>query len=670
MTKRITYSAYTSLFIIIILIISKTNSFSQCSSTTSFKNIISVWSDNASWSYSAPTSEHTSEIKQGSCSLNSDQSTCGLTIDGGTLNLGSSTLTVSGDFKYLSGKFIANNGTVKMYNSANQILSGNPITFNNLTIECWWAEVVLNTDITIKGTLNLFDGTLNLNGHTIIFEDGASIVQLQGTINGKGNVNFKGNNDVTYKNGCTTGIELPKDLKSLRNLTINCSKESVVLSQPTFVNGNLNIACGELDVSKNNFKIEILGKLINNGLLTQRKGTIVFKGDNKNINSSSPLIFNNLVLNLSISKNILELNTNIDVKDSLVILKGNINLNNNTINLSSNISKVYGENNDNLIFDDKGFGKIKVMRVLGSLKAYNNIGGIGISITTSNIKPDTTYITRGHQSQTSNLNGSVNRYYEICPINNSGLNASITFNYFEKELNNQTEALLKFYKTENNGLYWTEIAPSTVNIPVKNVELYNVNSFSKWTLSNANNIPSANKISYFNALLENKIVSINWAVSIEDSNRVFFIEKSNDGIEYSQIATVKGKGNSNKNHSYISFDNNPVLGLNYYRLKLVNSDNSINYSNVFIVKNYKENKGFKIGKLSIFDDNIQSYLSNISSHQIFVDIFDVSGKLIFNDIFKTKQNELKLTIPLILNKSGVYYIYVSNGKETVVEKSE
>ncbi len=87
------------------------------------------------------------------------------------------------------------------------------------------------------------------------------------------------------------------------------------------------------------------------------------------------------------------------------------------------------------------------------------------------------------------------------------------------------------------------------------------------------------ELSLFTGTVENDIILLKWKTETELNNYGFEIERSTDNNYWKKIGFVKGNGNSNapKNYSYI--DNDPPFGKVYYRLKQLDSDGKLEYSN-------------------------------------------------------------------------------------------
>ena len=77
----------------------------------------------------------------------------------------------------------------------------------------------------------------------------------------------------------------------------------------------------------------------------------------------------------------------------------------------------------------------------------------------------------------------------------------------------------------------------------------------------------------FTATLQSNRVKLDWNTVSENNNRSFIIYRSTDGLNFIEIAQQASKGSGA--NSYVSFDNNPVSGENYYRLKQKDTDGTI-----------------------------------------------------------------------------------------------
>ncbi|MFK5878368.1 MAG: T9SS type A sorting domain-containing protein [Flavobacteriaceae bacterium] len=198
--------------------------------------------------------------------------------------------------------------------------------------------------------------------------------------------------------------------------------------------------------------------------------------DNVGINnysgSSPTLVGTPTVNNIFIgSGSELTLNSGFTVNGNL-FLNDNIDLNGQTITLGSTAT----------LYEDSGLisgstGSITTTRDLNNIS--ENVAGLGATITTT-ADMGSTVITRGHTVYVTEGNNSIKRYFDITPTNNTGLNATLTFNYDDSELNGLTESNLLLFKSTDSGTNWTNES-GTVNTTNNTISLSGIDGFSRWT---------------------------------------------------------------------------------------------------------------------------------------------------------------------------------------------
>jgi alpha-mannosidase len=80
---------------------------------------------------------------------------------------------------------------------------------------------------------------------------------------------------------------------------------------------------------------------------------------------------------------------------------------------------------------------------------------------------------------------------------------------------------------------------------------------------------------------------LNWKTANEISFKKYEIQRSNDGQQFTAIATTEAKSGTNNNYDYNDNNINPATPY-YYRLKMINNDNSFSYSNTILIKASKD----------------------------------------------------------------------------------
>jgi len=169
------------------------------------------------------------------------------------------------------------------------------------------------------------------------------------------------------------------------------------------------------------------------------------------------------------------LSSDITVNGAL-LLESDVDLNGQTVTLGASA----------MLVEDQGFfhggsGAITTTRSLSNID--EDVAGLGAAITTSANLGNTT-VTRRHAAQDVNGAPGVNRYYDIVPANNSGLDATLVFHYRESELNGIDESALSFFRSADGGTSWTEYVGSG-NSDADTLTRNGIDAFSRWTAGTA-----------------------------------------------------------------------------------------------------------------------------------------------------------------------------------------
>ncbi len=78
--------------------------------------------------------------------------------------------------------------------------------------------------------------------------------------------------------------------------------------------------------------------------------------------------------------------------------------------------------------------------------------------------------------------------------------------------------------------------------------------------------------------LDQNQVKLSWETATELNNNYFTVERRRNDLSWKEVFKVNGNGSSIGSHMYVAFDRNLEEGLNYYRLKQVDFNGSIEYS--------------------------------------------------------------------------------------------
>jgi len=194
--------------------------------------------------------------------------------------------------------------------------------------------------------------------------------------------------------------------------------------------------------------------------------------------------------------------------------------------------------------------------------------------------------------------------------------------------------------------------------------LTGLTSFSKFTLDGATQSATTLPVDllFFDAVeVDNISVQTSWATVTEINNDYFTVERSQDGVIFEFVGNVQGAGNYNGQLNYDLLDENPYRGVSYYRLKQTDFDGQYEYSNIVAV-NLKD---VEHTVFSVYPIPVNSAVTvNVNSdEEVFLVIYDMSGKKIVSDVFvSTKEFDLSNI------SAGTYFMSLQTATEKEVIK--
>ncbi len=133
----------------------------------------------------------------------------------------------------------------------------------------------------------------------------------------------------------------------------------------------------------------------------------------------------------------------------------------------------------------------------------------------------------------------------------------------------------------------------------------------------------------FSAVSENNSAVLAWATSSETNSDVFEIERSNDARQWTKIGSVQAQGESNATHSYQFADPQPLNGINYYRLKMIDRDATFANSRV-VSLHFGSSKSVNVYPNPV-SQLLQIQVTNNESIQS-VEIIDLTGKTVYRKL--------------------------------------
>jgi hypothetical protein len=396
--------------------------------------------------------------------------------------------------------------------------------------------------------------------------------------------------------------------------------------------------------------------LIDSGTFSPGTGSILFIGDSTNsITGGQNIALYDLAIGKTAAALLLE--APISVSHQLSFTSGLLDLNGNDLDLGST-GVLTGEQETSRIVGAKG-GTVQFTANLASPSAANP-GNLGLMITSAQ-NLGATLIKRGHQSQT-NPTGSGNsilRYYNITPANNTSLNATIRFNYFNAELNDLNEDDLVLWEN-TTGQQWTALGFDTRNNNSNYIEKDAVASLGLLTLSSSGNALPVLFVS-FTATCKAPTVQLAWETAQEENSHYYLMEKSADGVAWTTIGNIAAAGNSTAATDYSFVDSSPD-GNEFYRIAEYDLDGKAMYSNT-IRSDCSIADALKIWPNPASDLVYISLPANSGSH-VTINLFDARGALIKQQTANPAGSTTVTTLNVKGLAAGIYYITIigTNGQ--------
>ena len=155
--------------------------------------------------------------------------------------------------------------------------------------------------------------------------------------------------------------------------------------------------------------------------------------------------------------------------------------------------------------------------------------------------------------------------------------------------------------------------------------------------------------------IDNKEVVLKWLTATEIDSDYFDIQRSLDGINFANIGKVSAAGNSTTEQNYQFTDGDPAFGEIYYRLRQVDLDGSVTYSEVVQVKLDRNYVTPNIYPNPIHSkQNLTVDFGDIPTTSIQINIVDMSGRQVYYREFPAGQN--RFDIPINELTKGMYIV--------------
>ncbi len=616
-----------------------------------------------------------------------------LTNDGTLTITGTGSISV-GDSWTNNGTFNPGNSTITLTSAADVTLSGGA-TFYNLAIDAagtgagivFTSSALLNidNDFTITdGVYNVVDASHNTNigGNFTVDDTNGSFVDNVATVTFDGTTQNIGSASeaavITFNNVVISGsgtktvedqLTINGDLSIGSGTTLALGSQSVSFAGSNFdVDGTLDVSGGTSTVTFNGSQIQVITGIV------------------------SEVDFDNFVVNNTASGNSdIQLNIDLNINDNTDFQNGVVQSSGSnpiTFNDGATVSfdgveetapiTFPGQDADGNSYVTGPVHKIGTADFIFPTGDGSRIARIGISGIAGTPAATDEYSAEYFLSQSPDFGGTLNgaieklsglEYWDLSNVNgHSGQPLVTLFWDATSEVTDPSTLVVAHF----NGASWDDEGNGSTT---GNAASGSVTSASNWTsfspttlaTTDINENPTPVELVEFTAKLIGHEVELNWSTASELNNDRFIIERSFDGLSFESIGEVLGNGTTSEFITYSFNDSNPLVGLNYYRLKQLDFDGQFEYSSIEVVTYSPDVKslGASIIPNPTTPDNINiSIETNDLINDINVILIDNSGRKLFDKAF----NPVEFTNMISIEQnaditSGLYHVLILQAGE-------
>ncbi|MBN2682448.1 MAG: lamin tail domain-containing protein [Bacteroidales bacterium] len=589
-----------------------------------------------------------------------------------------SDLNISGFWNnYSASGFTEGTNLVKFDGTALQLINtaGGEV-FYNMEIDNT-SNLRLDNNLTVSNNLDLENGNILLNGKTLTLQ--SSLTRTNGMFSGT-------TTSILIINGSgalATSLMFDVGVENLGSLTINrTSSGTVTMGTNLNVHGLLSMAAGELIIND-----KILGL---NGTVA---GTGTLRGSvNSEISIGGTGVLGTLFfstgseelrhLTTNRTSGVSTIGTNLSVNNVLTLTNGKIATGTNRIYVTNSATNSIISHNENSYINgnlrrnvlssgsyDFPVGTAAWYEIANiNLVSSSGIGYIDAKFVNPHTGTSPTGLVIDGTPITTLLNSG---FWTITPDAVTSADYDITLvsrGHTNGGTDPEQHTVLKRNDSSSpwvvdQGVHDNSTQLGSGSAPITAVRT-DLSLFSDFAIARSSDFILPVELLSFKGYLLNSSIELVWETASELNNDYFTLEKSSNGIQFSELTVVPGKGTCSFVSFYSNIDENPYTGINYYRLKQTDFDGSFSYSPVIAVKANGENNEVQIIQ------NQNSLMITIPENNISkkISIHDVTGREIFTLAMPQGTNSLTINLKDIQTSAGIYFISISSSEDFTSKK--
>ena len=194
----------------------------------------------------------------------------------------------------------------------------------------------------------------------------------------------------------------------------------------------------------------------------------------------------------------------------------------------------------------------------------------------------------------------------------------------------------------------------------------NINNSQRFTIGSVSaGTPLPIELLSFTALRSGPEVQLKWSTSSELNNDYFSIQRSRDGIEFSELITVRGAGTTSYTIHYETIDEAPLAGKSYYRLKQTDFDGSSSYSKIVMIDAI-QNISFKVYPNPTQGASFVKMNGPLEEDNVLVTVGDLYGRTLLTLSNISQEGVIPIDVQAL--PPGVYIVTIRDGSMAVSQR--
>lgn len=196
-----------------------------------------------------------------------------------------------------------------------------------------------------------------------------------------------------------------------------------------------------------------------------------------------------------------------------------------------------------------------------------------------------------------------------------------------------------------------------------------IKEFSRFSVFNAANIILPVSITNLKAYQKGNEIQVEWQALNELNVDRYEIEKSADAVNFSKIAAVTARNNGNAANTYIAADVKPNQGKNFYRIKAIDRDGKITFTQIVAVDISNGRRYISIIPNPVRNRSINLQINNLNAGKYNIILYSIEGKAVYRTLTEHGGGSATQQIALPANVAGGSYILkVFNERENYTER--